>query len=57
VIEDVGWHAALLGCVDDEAFAARAVQLGAERGLAFGAEDVRGALSAARRQWRERHIA
>jgi hypothetical protein len=42
---------------DPEAFAALAVKLGAERGFAFAAEDVRGALQCARRAWIERNLA
>jgi len=57
VIGEPALHAALLGYLDFELFAARAVELGAERGLVFGAEDVRAARSAARREWTERHIA
>ena len=57
VIEEPALHAALLGFLDGEQFAARAVALGAERGLVFEAENVRVALSTARRQWLERHLA
>jgi hypothetical protein len=57
VVQEEELFARLAQVTDPAAFATLAVQLGAERGFSFGAEEVRGALLAARRTWMERHIA
>ena len=56
VLADFGLHEKLRATVGAEAFAALAVQLGAERGCMFTAETVREALDERRRAWLERWI-
>ncbi len=56
VVADAALFAQLEAVNDPEDFAARAVQLGGERGFTFTAEEVRVALQAARRAWIERNL-
>lgn len=56
VLEDVALQAALRETPDTAAFVARSIELGAALGFHFTAEDIQGALRAARRVWRERWI-
>jgi hypothetical protein len=56
VLEDAALQDALRETADTPAFLARARRLGAERGCHFTDEDLREALRAARRTWRERWV-
>lgn len=51
VLQDRALQEQLRDLTDQEAFVALLVQLGAERGFAFSAEEVLAALSAGRRAW------
>jgi hypothetical protein len=56
VIADTALFDQLATVCAPDAFVAQAVRLGAERGLAFTADEVRAALQTARRAWIERHL-
>jgi len=56
VLEEEALFAQLQAAPNAETMAALAVQLGAERGLAFTSDEVRAVLMATRRAWMERHI-
>jgi hypothetical protein len=51
VLEDESLQDLLRGVEDSEAFMARAVALGSERGFAFGVEEVRAAMKRGRQAW------
>jgi hypothetical protein len=55
-LADPALAAQLESAADPEALAALAVRLGAERGLAFAADEVRDAWQVARRAWIERNV-
>ncbi|HTB80034.1 MAG TPA: Nif11-like leader peptide family natural product precursor [Opitutaceae bacterium] len=57
VVNDSALFARLENTSTTDAFVDLAVELGASRGLAFGADDVRTSLQAARRAWIERNVA
>jgi len=57
VVNDAELFARLENASTADAFVALAIELGAVRGLAFAADDVRTALQAARRAWIERNVA
>lgn len=56
VVNTPALFADLAGSADIETFVGRAVATGAAHGCTFGADDVRGALQAARRSWVERNV-
>lgn len=56
VVSDTALFEQLAAVCAPDAFATVAVQLGAERGLVFTADEVRAALHAARRAWIERNL-
>jgi hypothetical protein len=57
VVNDAELFARLENTPTTDAFVALAVELGGMHGLAFGADDVRTGLQAARRAWIERNVA
>jgi hypothetical protein len=56
VVNDAELFARLENTSTPDAFVAFAVEIGASCGLAFGADDVRAGLQAARRAWIERNV-
>jgi hypothetical protein len=56
VVNDSGLFARLQITPTTDAFVDLAVELGAERGFAFGADDVRASVQAAHRAWIERNV-